>query len=132
MARPIPHADLRLLPKQSDKENKPKDSQSFLDITIDGIKNTTSKNLLLGTVTGWAAGVSVVRVGRIAAFGLGGGIILLHFAAELGYINVNWDRVKETAGESQQWLDRVLRFVKKNNCFSVGFMGGFFFGVAST
>ncbi|CAD0249722.1 unnamed protein product [Spodoptera exigua] len=132
MARPIPHADLRLLPKQGDKENKPKDSQSFLDITIDGIKNTTSKNLLLGTVTGWAAGVSVVRVGRIAAFGLGGGIILLHFAAEFGYINVNWDRVKETAGESQQWLDRVLRFVKKNNCFSVGFMGGFFFGVAST
>ncbi|CAH1640531.1 unnamed protein product [Spodoptera littoralis] len=132
MARPIPHTDLRHLPKQADKELKPKETQSFLDITIDGIKHTTSQNLLLGTITGWGAGVSIVRVGRIAAVGLGGSIILLHFAAEFGYINVNWDRVKETAGESQQWLDRVLRFIKKNNCFSVGFMGGFFFGVAST
>uniref|UniRef100_A0A2A4K882 FUN14 domain-containing protein 1 n=1 Tax=Heliothis virescens TaxID=7102 RepID=A0A2A4K882_HELVI len=132
MARPIPNKDLSNVTKHDDKDVSPKDSYSFLDVTIDGIKSNTGKNLILGTVSGWATGVSVVRVGRVAAFGLGGGIILLHFACECGYIHVNWERVKEAAGESQAWLEKLLHFVKRNSCFSVGFFGGFFFGVAST
>lgn len=134
MARPIPipHSDLSKIPKPSVKDLSPKESLSLIDVTIDSIKSNTSKNLILGTFSGWLAGVTVIRVGRIAAFGLGGGIILLHFAAEFEYINVNWDRVKEAAGESQAWMEKILRFVKKNSCFSVGFFGGFFFGIGST
>lgn len=134
MARPIPHTDLRSLSERAGKELSPKESQSssIIDVTIDTIKSKTSKNLILGTVSGWAAGVALVRVGRVAAFGLGGGILLLHFAAECGYIHVNWDRVKDAAAGLQRLADRALRFVNNNSCYSVGFFGGFFFGVAST
>ncbi|XP_028166886.1 FUN14 domain-containing protein 1-like [Ostrinia furnacalis] len=131
MARPIPDINLRDISKQEDI--KPRESRSYFDLTLDRITNNrSSRNLVFGTLSGWVAGVSVIRVGKVAAFGLGGGVILLHFASELGYINVNWDRVREAAGQSQAWVDRVMQFVKKNSCFSVGFVGGFFFGIAST
>lgn len=49
-----------------------------------------------------------------------------------GYVNVNWDRVKEAAAQSQAWAERTVNYVKANSCFSVGFLGGFFFGVGCT
>lgn len=107
-------------------------NKSFVDITIDKITTKSSKDLLLGTFTGWIAGMSLVKVGKIAAFGLGGGIILLHFASEGGYISINWDRVREAAKQSQFFIDTTVRFVKKNSYYSVGVIGGFFFGVASS
>lgn len=132
MARPVVSSEIQNFPNQGDGIVTPRKTPSFLDVTIDGIKSNTTKNLLLGTFTGWVSGVSIVRVGRIAAFGLGGGIILLHFAAEFGYIYVNWEKVKEAAGDCQAWMEKFLQFVRRNSCFSVGFLGGFFFGVAST
>lgn len=107
-------------------------NKSFIDITVDKITTKSSKDLILGTLTGWIAGISLVRVGKIAAFGLGGGIILLHFASEGGYISINWDRVREAAKQSQILIDTTVRFVKKNSYYSVGVVGGFFFGVASS
>lgn len=107
-------------------------NKSFLDITIDKITTKSSKDLILGTFTGWIAGMSLVKVGKIAAFGLGGGIILLHFASEGGYISINWNRVKEAANQSQVFIDTTVRFIKKNSYYSVGVLGGFFFGVASS
>lgn len=108
------------------------DRKSFVDITIDKITTKSSKDLILGTFTGWIAGMCLVKVGKIAAFGLGGGIILLHFASEGGYISINWDRVREAAKQSQIFIDTTVRFVKKNSYYSVGVLGGFFFGVASS
>ncbi|KAJ8710918.1 hypothetical protein PYW08_009433 [Mythimna loreyi] len=135
MARPARITEVTYITSPRDRGNggtTPRKTPSIFDVTIDGLKSNTSKNLILGTITGWVSGISLVRVGKIAAFGLGGGIIFLHFAAEFGYINVNWEKVKETAEESQEWMERFLQFVRKNSCFSVGFLGGFFFGVAST
>lgn len=106
--------------------------KSFIDVTVDMITAKSSKDLILGTITGWVAGMSLVKVGKIAAFGLGGGIILLHFASEGGYISINWDRVREAAKQSQILIDNTFRFVKKNSYYSVGLLGGFFFGVASS
>ena len=126
------NTEIQNISDQGDGIVTPRKTPSILDATIDGIKSNTSKNLILGTFAGWVSGVSIVRVGRVAAFGLGGGILLLHFAAEFGFINVNWEKVKETASESQEWVETLLRFVRRNSCFSVGFLGGFFFGVAST
>lgn len=76
--------------------------------------------------------MTVIRVGKIAAFGLGGSVLILHFASEGGYVNVNWERIRETARRSQEWMEKGLAFLMRNSCFSVGFVGGFFFGVAST
>lgn len=132
MAPPILSSDVSRVTSRGDGVATPRKTPSLLDVTIDGLKSDTSKKLILGTFTGWVSGLSFVRVGRIAAFGLGGGILLLHFAAEFGYINVNWDRVKETAEESQVWMEKFLPIVRRNSCFSVGFLGGFFFGIAST
>lgn len=132
MAPRVLSSEIQTISDQGDGIATPKKIPSFVDVAIDGIKSNTSKNLILGTFAGWISGISVVRISKIAAFGLGGGIILLHFATEFGYINVNWEKVKEAAEESQEWMETLLRFVRKNSCFSVGFLGGFFFGVAST
>lgn len=132
-ARPIPDIDLRKVSKLSEDEIKPREDRSLFDITVDRISHhRTSRQLVLGTFSGWLAGVTVIKVGKIAAFGLGGGIILLHFASECGYIHVNWERVRESVGHSQAWMEKVVHFVKKNSCYSVGFVGGFFFGFPST
>ncbi|CAG4939803.1 unnamed protein product [Colias eurytheme] len=127
MAKPIPaDFDLRNITK---KDLKPEDT--FFDATVNKFYKSNGKDLALGTLSGWVAGVGAIKIGKTAAFGLGGSIILLHFATELGYININWEKVREAMGHSQDVIDKILRFMKKNSCFSVGFVGGFFFGVAS-
>lgn len=128
MSRPIP--DLRHISKLDGPE-RDKD-KSYFDVAVEKIsRNRPSRNLVLGTATGWLAGAGAVKVGKIAAFGLGGGILLLHFACEWGYIHVNWERVKEAGRQSQDAVDAVFWFVRRNSCYSVGFVGGFFFGIAS-
>lgn len=128
MANPIPNIDLRYLSKVDAKSQE----KSIIDEAIERLpKKNSTKDLLLGTFGGWVAGVCITKVGKIASFGLGGSIILLHFASELGYINVNWERVKDAINRNQELVDKALRFVKKNSCFSVGCVGGFFFGIAS-
>lgn len=136
MARPIPETpdfDLRKKSKKDVEVYINDSNKSIFDIS-DQFRNNTEKgkNVVIGTFSGWMAGMSVVKIGRVAAFGLGGSVILLHFANELGYINVNWERIKESAGQSQAWLDWLFRFVKQNSCYSVGFVGGLCFGIAST
>ncbi|CAH2251987.1 jg13838 [Pararge aegeria aegeria] len=128
MAKPIPDFDLRYHSKTEVIGSKEK---AFFDDTLNKISKNNSKDLILGTISGWITGVGVAKIGKVAAFGLGGGIILLHFASDLGYINVNWDKVRDAIGRTQEIIDKVGSFVKKNSCFSVGFVGGFFFGVAS-
>ncbi|XP_031767903.2 FUN14 domain-containing protein 1-like [Galleria mellonella] len=128
MARPI---DPKLFDITKLNEIKPKEKSVF-DRAVQKISNSESKNLILGTVSGWVSGVILVRVGKVAAFGLGGGVILLHFASQYGYISVNWERVKELGDRSQTLVESLLRYMRRNSCYSVGFVGGFFFGVAST
>lgn len=60
-----------------------------------------------------------MKVGKVAAVGLGSGIILLHLANQGGYVNINWDKIhknaeeisdkieKETNKKSSAWLDKV-------------------------
>ncbi|CAG9792613.1 unnamed protein product [Diatraea saccharalis] len=133
MARPIPDLDLREISKLHEGDIKPSGSKSYIDAAIDSISSSgSSRSLLFGTLSGWLAGVTIIRVGKIAAFGLGGSIILLHFASEYEYINVNWERIRESVRHSQALMENAVRFVKKNSCYTVGFVGGFFFGIAST
>ncbi|CAK1543341.1 unnamed protein product [Leptosia nina] len=127
MAKPIPaDFDLRHLSRELKSE------ETFFDATVNKFGKGNGKDLVLGTISGWVAGVGVIKIGKTTAVGIGGSILLLHFATELGYLCVNWDKVREGMGRSQELIDMVLRFVRKNSCFSVGFVGGFFFGVGST
>lgn len=74
-------------------------------------------------VTGFAS----AKVGRLAAFTIGGAIILLEIANEQGIIKIDWnkvtkkvdqvgDKVQEAVtGEGPKWMDKV------NTCFSTNF-----------
>lgn len=60
-----------------------------------------------------------MRVGKIVAISVGGGIILLQIANEKGYIKVNWSKVnkqldkvadkveEKVTGEGPSWMDKV-------------------------
>lgn len=38
-----------------------------------------------------------MKVGKVAACAIGGGIIMLQIASTQGYININWDKIKKKA-----------------------------------
>lgn len=60
-----------------------------------------------------------MKIGRVAAVGLGGSVILLHIASQKGYIDINWDKInkkvdkisdkieKEATGRSPDWFEKV-------------------------
>lgn len=60
-----------------------------------------------------------MKIGKIAAVGIGGSVILLHVASQKGYIDINWDKInkrvdkisdkieKETTGKSADWFEKV-------------------------
>jgi FUN14 domain-containing protein 1 len=66
-----------------------------------------------------------MKVGKIAAFAIGGGIIMLQIAATQGYININWDKIQNKAdkisdkveekltGEGPKLMDKVSNLLKK-------------------
>ncbi|XP_051162855.1 FUN14 domain-containing protein 1 isoform X1 [Leptopilina boulardi] len=86
-------------------------------------KTSATKQIIIGTTSGWMTGFLTMKVGKVAAFALGGGIIILQVAAHQGYIKINWDKVQKKAekisdkvgekvtGEGPKMLDKMERFV---------------------
>lgn len=74
-----------------------------------------------------------MRVGKIAACAVGGGILLIQIAAHQGYIKINWDKIQSKAekitdkveekitGEGPKFMDKVRAITVScyENCFSV-------------
>jgi len=72
-------------------------------------------DILLIRVTGFIT----MKVGKIAACAVGGGIIMLQIAAHQGYIKINWDKITRKAekitdkmeekitGEAPKFMDKV-------------------------
>lgn len=64
-------------------------------------------------------GFVTMKVGKVAACAVGGGIIILQIAAHQGYIKINWDKIQKKAekitdkveekvtGEGPKLLDKV-------------------------
>lgn len=42
-------------------------------------------------------GFVTMKVGKVAAVAVGGGIIMLQIAAHQGYIRINWDKIQKKA-----------------------------------
>lgn len=73
-----------------------------------------------------------MKVGKVAACAIGGGIIILQIASTQGYININWDKIKKKAekisdkveekvtGEGPKLLDKVR--LNKNILFHLSFV----------
>jgi len=97
----------------------------FEKFFADMSKKSATKQIIIGSVTGWATGYSTMKIGKTAAFLIGGGIILLEVANEQGWIKIDWnkvtkqidkaaDKVEEVAtGEGPRWMDKAERFVDR-------------------
>jgi len=83
-----------------------------------------------------------MKVGKVAATAIGGGILLFQFANHKGYINVNWNRlnrdvekiskkIQTEAGGKKDWADKIRNVANENSYTAVGFVGGFLIGLAS-
>nr|CAD7431644.1 unnamed protein product [Timema monikensis] len=84
-----------------------------------------------------------VRVGKAAAFAVGGSVLLLQVAHHQGYIKVNWDKVykhvdkvadkveKEATGQSPKWMEKIREFTSANSFIAVSYVGGLLIGIAT-
>ena len=64
-----------------------------------------------------------MKIGRTAAFAMGGGILLLQVAQSNGYNKIDWDRIRKNAIKTSQvvehnivnkkptWVDQVCYFM---------------------
>lgn len=50
-------------------------------------------------------GYITLKVGKTAAFAVGGGIILLQIAQQKGYIKIDWTKIKEKAESSTEKVE---------------------------
>ncbi|XP_015522997.2 FUN14 domain-containing protein 1A isoform X1 [Neodiprion lecontei] len=109
-----------------DLKDVSKEAKSMIEkILGDVSKTSATKQIVIGTASGWTTGFLTMKVGKVAAFALGGGIIILQIAAHKGYIKVNWDKIQKKAeklsdkveekvtGEGPKFMDKVERFVDK-------------------
>ena len=65
-------------------------------------------------------GFLTMKVGKVVAFAVGGGIIILQVAAHQGYVKINWDKLQKKAdkitdkveekitGEGPKFMDKVI------------------------
>ncbi|XP_015438515.1 PREDICTED: FUN14 domain-containing protein 2-like isoform X1 [Dufourea novaeangliae] len=103
-----------------------KEAKSIIDkILGDVSKKSATKQIVIGTTSGWVTGFMTMKVGKMAALAVGGGIIMLQIAAHQGYIKINWDKIQKKAekitdkveeqvtGEGPKFMDKVERFVDK-------------------
>ncbi|XP_046829537.1 uncharacterized protein LOC124428963 isoform X1 [Vespa crabro] len=103
-----------------------KETKSCLDKILGDVgKKSATKQIIIGTTSGWMTGFLTMKVGKVAALAVGGGIIVLQIAAHQGYIKVNWDKIQSKAekltdkveekmtGEGPRFIDKVERYVDK-------------------
>uniref|UniRef100_A0A1B6KJ32 FUN14 domain-containing protein n=1 Tax=Graphocephala atropunctata TaxID=36148 RepID=A0A1B6KJ32_9HEMI len=83
-----------------------KEAQSLIDKVIGDVgKTSATQQLILGTASGWLTGYLMMKVGKVAAVAVGGGIILLQIANHKGYVKVNWDRIYKNVEEQVDKID---------------------------
>jgi len=101
-------------------------SGSYLEKLLGDVsKKSAMKQIVIGSLSGLATGYSTMKIGKTAAFVIGGGIILVEVACEQGWINVDWnkvtkkidkvaDKVEEAAtGEGPRWMDKAERYADR-------------------
>jgi uncharacterized membrane protein (Fun14 family) len=107
-------------------------------------KAPAPKQMAVGGVTGWLAGYTTMKLGKMAATAIGGTLLILQIAHHKGYIKVNWDKMttdstsmadklkKKLHIKTKSGLERFQEFAAKNVYVAGGFTGGFFLGIASS
>ncbi|XP_030754006.1 FUN14 domain-containing protein 1-like [Sitophilus oryzae] len=135
--------------KVNKEENRLRESDLFsankyVEDFYNGIRKLPSnQQILIASTSGWILGVFTMKIGRALAVVLGGGLILLQYAREKGYVTINPDTSEkekevrnthpsdETIGFLSQWFDNLIKFASRSSSMTSGFLGGFFIGLAS-
>uniref|UniRef100_A0A6M2DWK8 Putative fun14 domain-containing protein 1 isoform x2 neodiprion lecontei n=1 Tax=Xenopsylla cheopis TaxID=163159 RepID=A0A6M2DWK8_XENCH len=120
-----------------------KDAKNFLERILGDISKTSAtKQLVIGSLSGWTTGFVTMKVGKMAAVAIGGGILILQVANHKGYIAIDWDKVTKKAdkvsdkleeavtGEAPKLMDKVRTFTRENPFIVTAFIGGFFIGLS--
>ncbi|KAK0180521.1 hypothetical protein PV327_006148 [Microctonus hyperodae] len=102
------------------------EAKGFIDRMLGDVSKTSAtKQIFIGASSGWITGFLAMKVGKVIAFSVGGGIIILQIAATQGYIKINWDKIQRKAekltdkveekitGEGPKFFDKMERFVDK-------------------
>ncbi|XP_055837719.1 FUN14 domain-containing protein 1 isoform X2 [Episyrphus balteatus] len=125
-------------------EKMSESASKFLGGVLGDISSRSAySQLFIGVASGWATGYATGKIGKIAAFAIGGGIIVMEIAHQEGYIKVDWskvtkkidkvtDKVEEAVtGHERSWADKGKELVRNNSKFVIAFVGGAFLGLAS-
>ncbi|XP_011053257.1 PREDICTED: uncharacterized protein LOC105145440 isoform X1 [Acromyrmex echinatior] len=123
---PIPKKSKEDANKEAYSIDASQEAKSFLEkIMGDVSKSSATKQIIIGTSSGWVTGFVTMKIGKVAACAIGGGIIMLQIAAHQGYIKINWDKIMSKAekitdkveekitGEGPNFMDKAERFVDK-------------------
>lgn len=102
------------------------DASKFLGGILGDINSKSAYTQIgIGAVSGWVSGFATMKIGKFAAFAIGGTIILVEIAHHEGLISIDWSKVNkkldkvsdkvETAvtGQSPSWMDKAERFVDR-------------------
>lgn len=99
-----------------------KEAKSILQkLFSDLSKKSASKQIVLGASSGWLTGFLVSKSGKATAIAVGSGIVTIQIANQMGYININWDKicskkdkvVEKVTGKETSTADKVSNFVDK-------------------
>ncbi|XP_032663375.1 FUN14 domain-containing protein 1 isoform X4 [Odontomachus brunneus] len=119
-----------------------KGAKTYLEKFLGDVSKTSAtKQMIIGSTTGWVTGVVTMKIGKVAACAIGGGIIIMQIAAHQGYIKINWDKVMRKAekitdkveekitGEGPNLMDKVGKLWRNNSYTATSFLGGFIIGL---
>ncbi|XP_011338241.1 FUN14 domain-containing protein 1A isoform X1 [Ooceraea biroi] len=103
-----------------------RNAKSFLEKIMGEVSKTSAmKQIVIGSTSGWATGFISMKIGKITACAVGGGIIMLQIAAHHGYIKINWDKIMKKAenitdkveekitGEGSATVDKVIHKIER-------------------
>ncbi|PRD30951.1 UNVERIFIED_CONTAM: FUN14 domain-containing protein 1 [Trichonephila clavipes] len=134
----LPVISITGLPKfKKEKEETWWDKQ-LKDVT----NGSVAKEMAIGGISGWCAGIVFSKVGKTAASALAGSLLMFQIAQHQGYIKVNWSKVnrdiekakgkldKHSKKELHWFIDETKSFVQEYKFLVTGFAGGFLIGIA--
>lgn len=82
----------------------------------------------------------MAKVSRAVLALVGGSLIVIHFANQQGYINIDWKKIEESMRKLRRDVDKreavqpmvakVMSILRRNVAFTGSFIGGFLIGLS--
>jgi uncharacterized membrane protein (Fun14 family) len=125
----------------------------FFNRTLNDIKDMPAMNqVIVGGTAGLASGYVFSRVGKMAAFSIGSGVLVLQLAQHCGYIEIKWGKKSKieqmkkkmlkaaeevgittngsSNGKLDKFADEMKTFLQNNITLGVSFGAGLLIGIS--